>query len=97
MLLYPAQGCLNAGPEFGQGLTIASALEVHPRQHHEERGCIHRAVVSTKWYLPEVRHLTMAPLMQNFAGLSVRLRIELCGLRRRKCSQHSSRDRGIGP
>src|SRR5215213_3404043 len=66
-LIDPSQRSFYLRPDRLQRLDIPGALEVHSSQQHKERCCIDRPIVPAEGNLPEIRHFSMTPLVQNFA------------------------------
>src|SRR5215217_5021930 len=88
--VYPCQRRFDIGPYRRDGLDVAGAVKIHPGQQEEQRGGINGAVVAPEWHLAQIGHLAQPPLMQNFARLSIGLRIELSSLRGGKRAEHAT-------
>ena len=84
-------------PERPQRLGLPGAVQPGAGQRHEQRRRIDAAVVAAERHLAQFRHLAVAHLVQDLAGLGIRRRIEAGGLHRRQVPQHAERDGRVEP
>ncbi len=95
--LHPRRRGSDVGPQPTDQLVVAGARRIAGGKHDEERRRIDAAIVFGERNLAEARHLTLARLMQDFAGLGVLRRQELCRLRRRQIVERAARELRIEP
>ena len=96
-IVYPAQRRVDVRPDLGNGAEVARRLQVHSRQHDEERRRIHASVITAEGNLAEMGHLAVAHLVKDLARLRVRLAVEFLRLHRRQGAQHTPGDRRVHP
>ena len=70
---------------------------VEPGQHHEQRRCIHAAIIEAERHFAQRCHFAATHFVRNFSGLGVGARIECGGLISGEPPQHTLGDTGIAP
>ena len=96
-LVHPAQRRQDVRPQPAHGLDVVGAFEIGARQHDEQRRGIDAAVVVAERHLAQQRHLALAHLVQDLAGLGVGRLVGGLGLVARQVAQHAAGDGGIEP
>ena len=87
----PGQRGLDVRPEVAGKLEVAGVAVVRAGEHHEQRRRVVAAVVAPERDLHQRRHLAVAQLVQDLAGLGVALRVVFGGL---QCRRGASGRRG---
>src|SRR5881296_3557442 len=78
--LHPVHGGARVRPELAHELQVARHPCVGAEQHAEERRCVEAAVVASEGHLAGRRHLAVAGLVDDLAGLLVALGVHLAPL-----------------
>src|SRR5439155_4986054 len=69
VFIHPTQRRLNIWPQLLDQPAVTGAIVVCPGEHYEERCGVNRPVITAEGNLSQVRHLAVAQLVQNLAGL----------------------------
>jgi hypothetical protein len=93
----PGERCLDVRSQKAHRCKVAGPPEILPEQQQEQGRRVDASIVAAERHLAQIRHFSMAHLVQNFPGLGVAFRRHRRRLGGGEKPEHAPRDVGIQP